>query len=208
MPSLIFASLYKERSEAMARASRLAASGASINVAMARIYRRGPRRSRNRRVEALALLGSQLDVPVRQVGGVQERKPLRVEAAGPGRAAEERRPSRPHGRAQELQVRLVWRAASLLQIAGDAATDDVLPGGEPSPAPWDDVIEVQLGARRGAPAVLAGVAVTRIDVQAREAHLGARQVIVGLQQDDTRDPQPPRGGPDRLFVDGDRQLGP
>src|SRR5256885_3642202 len=188
---------------------------------MRRIYRSAPERSRKsrdgratdevrsaERQTYLRLLRIQLDVPVRQVGRVQERQPLRVEAARPGWAAEERRPSRTRGCAQQLHVRLLGRPAALLQVASDATTDDVLPGGHAASAARNHVIEIQLGARRSPAAVLAGVAIARVDVQAREPHLRPRQMVVRLEQDYTRNAQPPGRGSDRLMVDGDGQIRP
>src|SRR5882724_10367108 len=217
MPSLIFASLYSERSEAMARARRLAASGVSISAGMREIYsepqpgrtfplRLSLKRSRPRRQRLVRL--SQLGVPVRHVGQREEGEPLLVERPRARWTAEEWGPARPDRMAQEPHVRLVRRAAALLEVAGDAGTDHVFPARHAAPAARNDVIEVQLGAGRLAPAVLAGVAVAGVDVQAAEADARARQVVVRLKKNHPWHADPLASGPDRLFVDRGGQLRP
>src|SRR5882672_9619735 len=213
----------------MARARRLAASGVSISAGMreiysepraGRIFRAQPRPPevaqglrwseviRQFRMPRVLVSLAQLGVPVRHVGQRQERKPLLVERPRARWTAEERGPARPDRMAQELHARLVRRAAALLQVARDAGTDHVLPAGDAAPAARNDVIEVQLGAGRLAPAVLAGVAVARVDVQAAEADAGARQVVVRLKKNHPWHANALTRGPDRLFVDRGGQLRP
>src|SRR3954447_13977756 len=182
----------------MARARRLAASGVSINAAMPAIYSKAES----------AVIFLQLCIPVRHVGEREEGQPLLVEGPASGRPAEERRPARADGKTQEMHPGLLRRAPALAQVAGHAGADHVLPTGHAPAAARDDVVQVQLGAGRPAAAVLAGVAVARVDVQPAEAHAGARQVVVGLQQDHPRHADALAGGADRLLVHGRGQLGP
>src|SRR5207249_1448094 len=90
-----------------------------------------------------SVLVLQLDVPVGHVGPREERQPLRVEGSRLGRAAEERRPARPRGDAQELHARLLRRAAALAQVAADAGADDVLPARHAAVAARHHMVEVQ-----------------------------------------------------------------
>src|SRR5207245_8008632 len=108
-------------------------------------------------------------VPVRHVGQREERQPLLIERPGSRRSAEEGRPARPDGMAQEPHVTLVGCASALLEITRHAGTDDVFPVRYPAPAARDHVIEVELGSRRLASAVLAGVAVAGAEVHLAEA---------------------------------------
>src|SRR5207302_3596255 len=110
----------------------------------------------------------------------EERQPLLVERPRPRRTAEEWRPARAEGMAQQPHVRLVGCAAALPQITRDARTDHVLPTRHAAAAARDHVIEVQLGARRLAAAVLASVPIAGVDVQPAETDAGARQVVVRL----------------------------
>ena len=71
-----------------------------------------------------------------------------------------------------------------------------------------DVIEVQLGARKAAAAVLAAVAVAQVDVVAREAHPGPRQVLAGQEHDDPRHADAAAHGADRVGVGVGRQRAP
>ena len=114
------------------------------------------------------------------------------------------------GPLHQLQPRLVRCARPLGQVAVDAAADDVLPGGAPALRAGDDMVQVQLGARQLAPAVLAHVAVAHVDVVAREAHLGLRDAVVKLKHDDARHPDRPVHGANEVVaaVDFDGQLRP
>src|SRR5204863_4811895 len=116
----------------------------------------------------------------------EEREPLAVAHLAAG-AAEGRVPARALGWPQELDAALRGRACTFAQVARDAATDDVLPGGAAALAAGQDVIEVQRRARQLLAAVLAGVLVARVDVEARETHLRRRHAVVELEQDHARD---------------------
>ena len=71
------------------------------------------------------------------------------------------------------------------------------------------MVEVEADARELPAAVLAGVVVARVDVEAREAHLARRDAVVELEQDDARHADGARRGPHHvLAVDGLAERGP
>src|SRR5690606_15350186 len=63
------------------------------------------------------------------------------------------------------------RASALLPVAGDTATDDVLPVLAATLCDRHDVVERQLAARERFAAVLTAVIVSGVDVGAREGHV-------------------------------------
>src|SRR5512139_826000 len=70
----------------------------------------------------------QLRVPIGSVDQPEEGKPLAVSDLAAARPREGA-PARAHRLTQQAQADLDGRARSLAQVAGDAAADDVLPGG-------------------------------------------------------------------------------
>jgi len=85
-----------------------------------------------------------------------------------------------------MHSRFLGRATAFLSIAAQTRAHHVLPdGGSPLRA-WDDMIEIQIRPWRDAPAILAGVAITRIDVETTETHMALRHAIIRDEQDDAR----------------------
>src|SRR6266508_664568 len=134
-------------------------------------------------------LFQQLGVPVRGVREREERPPFPVEGASGG-APEHRRPAGSARVPEQPHPGLLRRPPALLQVAGNARADDVLPVGRAPPGAGDDVIEVQVGAPELPAAVLAGGIVPRVDVEAGEADPRLREMLVGEEDDDARHPYP------------------
>src|SRR5207245_1395950 len=154
----------------------------------ARDGRRGAVTPRGRRPRAL--LGHQLRIPVRRIHRAQKGHPLLVATQAVG-LRHERRPLRPPRLPDEPHARFRRRAPALQAVAAVAGAHDVLPHRRAAPRARHDVVEVQLGARILPAAVLAAVRVARVDVEAAEAHVAARDAIVALQQDDAGDTDRP-----------------
>src|SRR5271156_455208 len=102
----------------------------------------------------------------------------------------------------------VGRAATLATIAVMARAYDVLPRRHPAARAWDDVVEIQLGARQFLVAILAGVAVARENVEARKAHVTLRHAFVGRQQQHARDADETVYQPEALVLNFNRQIAP
>src|SRR5690606_18953045 len=107
----------------------------------------------------------QLDVPVHVVAPALGRVPETE------RDADGRRLLGTLRRANERHARLLRRASALLPVAGDTATDDVLPVLAATLCDRHDVVERQLAARERFAAVLTAVIVSGVDVGAREGHV-------------------------------------
>ena len=80
----------------------------------------------------------------------------------------ERPPFRPLRFADKVQPGLLRRAVGFLRVALDTGADDVFPRRRAAAVARQDVIQIQILAVEGAPAVLAGVFVALEDVVARE----------------------------------------
>ena len=65
----------------------------------------------------------------------------------------------------------------------------------------DDVIEIQIRAGEAAPAILAGVAIARIDIEPAEAYVTFRHAIVGNEQDHSWHPHGSIDQSDGLVID-------
>src|SRR5439155_15499539 len=92
--------------------------------------------------------------------------------------------------------------------AAKARADDVLPSRRPALRTGNHVVEVQLTAWKRSAAVLAGVAVARVDVEAAEAHMSFRHAIVSHQQDYPWHPHCAVDEADRVAVQRSRQRRP
>jgi len=120
----------------------------------------------------------------------------------------ERRPVRPQRPAKQLQTRLFRRAATLLPIAAQTRADDVLPRRRPALRARNHVVEVQLAPGKGSAAILAGVAVASVDVEAAEPHMPLRHAIVRDEQDYPRHAHGSVDEADRVAVHRSRQRSP
>jgi hypothetical protein len=70
------------------------------------------------------------------------------------------------------------------------------------------MVEVELGARQLLVAVLAGVGVSREDVEARKPHVAFGYALVGGQQEDSGDADESVDDAEALVLDLDRQVAP
>src|SRR5690606_39823822 len=100
------------------------------------------------------------------------------------RLAEKRRPRRTGRLAQQPDPALLGRPPALASIAVVARAHDVVPRRETALRTRHDVVEVELATRNASDTILAGVAVARVDVGAREAAVTSRYTIVAHEQDD------------------------
>src|SRR5690349_24619507 len=82
--------------------------------------------------------------------------------------------------------RLVRRAIPLLDVAREARAHDVLPARAAAAGERNNVVERELRRGEPVPAVLAAVAVSRVDVVSRELHLLSRQAVEVLERDSAR----------------------
>src|SRR5690606_9491492 len=114
---------------------------------------------------------------------------------------QDRIPARPEWPAQQPHPRLLRGSAALLEIAGDAGADDVLPRRLSALRTRNHVVEVELRAGQRFPAVLARVFVSEKDVLSREAHLHSAPVLEGHQHDHPRCADSPRRRADRVAID-------
>lgn len=101
-----------------------------------------------------------------------------------GHHAHQRRPTRSARSATQFYPGLLGGAATLASVAGDAAANDVLPGRLSALGSRDDVVEIELGARRHAVTILAGIRIAGENVRAAEANVFARNPVVVAQHDD------------------------
>src|SRR5580704_4639130 len=102
----------------------------------------------------------------------------------------------------------VGRAAAFAPIAVMARAYDVLPRRHPSARARDDVVEIQLGARQFLVTILAGVAVARENVEARETHVALGHAFVGRQQQHARDANEAVYEAETLVLNFNRQITP
>jgi hypothetical protein len=93
------------------------------------------------------------------------------------------------------------RAPPFLSVASQTGAHHVLPRGGAALRARDDVIEIQIRTGEATPAVLAGVAIARIDVEPTETHVAFRYAIVSNEQDHSRYPHGPIDEPDGLVID-------
>src|SRR5882724_8653494 len=149
------------------------------SICLIRIWvpRRPPRGRHTRGWRPRALIRHQLRVPVRRIHRAQKGHPLLVATQAVG-LRHERRPLRPPRQPDQPHPRLRRRTPALQAVAAVAGAHDVLPHRRAAPRARHDVVEVQLGARELPAAVLAAVPVARVDVEAAEAHVAARDAIV------------------------------
>lgn len=87
----------------------------------------------------------------------------------------------------ELHGGFAGQAASFLNVADCAATDNIVPGGLPTAAAGNDVIEAKLAGGETLAAVLAAVVIAGVDVSAIELDLQAWQAVVEEQANDAGD---------------------
>src|SRR5262249_23207863 len=112
---------------------------------------------------------------------------------------------RPPGHTNQVHTGLLRRTASLAAIASDAAGDDVLPVLPAALRGRDDMVQGPGAGRQRLAAILAGVFVPGVDVQARERHV----VELTLDSDEPQEPddgrqlETERDGPDLTVVDRD-----
>ncbi len=90
---------------------------------------------------------------------------------------------RTYGGHVELHMRLLRRAATFFQVAGQARGGDIFPAGNPAQTAWDDVIEGQVIARS---AILALELVAQEQVESGECGIFGGLYILA-QRDDRRD---------------------
>src|SRR5262249_43732071 len=100
----------------------------------------------------------------------------------------------------EVHVRLLRRPAALLDVAGHAGADDVLPGARAPLAAGHHVVEAQLAGRELLAAVLALVVVAGEDVPPVELHRLLGEPVVAHQPDDARHLDLAADGPDPVVV--------
>src|SRR5262249_48062599 len=153
------------------------------------------------------LVLSQLGVPVRRIQDRQEWTPFGVSLSW-GDHAYDRRPSRTLRRTEESHPRLARRSTSLVPIALDAAADHVLPSRSPPLRARDHVVEVQLRTCLAPATILTRIAVARVDVRAREAHVSARNTIEERELKDSRNADAPADRPDGRVVAAHRLPSP
>src|SRR5262249_23199520 len=88
--------------------------------------------------------------------------------------------------ADQAHVGLLGRPAALADVAGDAGTNDVVPGAHAALAARHDVVQAQLVGREALAAVLALVVVAGENVPPVELYRLPRQLVVAGQADDAR----------------------
>src|SRR5262245_61546295 len=152
-----------------------------------------------------ALLRHQLRVPVRRIHRAQEGQPLLV-ASHAERLRHERRPLRAPRRPNEPHAGFRRAATALQAIAAMTRADHVLPHRGAALRARHDVIEIQLRAGESPATVLTAILVPRVDVEAAEPNVAARDAIVGDQEDDPRHPDDPVDQTDRILLR--REVGP
>src|SRR5262245_27256826 len=100
-----------------------------------------------------------------------------------------------------MHSRFLLRSPAFLSIASQTGAHHVLPSGGAPVRARDDVIEIQIRPGKDAPAVLAGVAITRIDVEPAETHVAFRYTIISNEKDHPRYPHGPIDESDGLVID-------
>ena len=125
----------------------------------------------------------QLDGPV---GRVEELFPARV--AGVSEADIDHRAALGlDGFGDQVHVGLLGGAAAFLDVALDAAADNVFPAAAAALAARDDVVERELSGAHALAAILAAIGVARVDVAAVKFDVLAGKLVVAEQADDARD---------------------
>src|SRR5262249_1532966 len=118
----------------------------------------------------------------------------------------ERRPLRPSGMAHEPHPCLRGRTAALQAVAPMTRADDVFPHRRAALRARHDMVEIQLGTRELAAAVLTAILVPCVDVETTEPYVTARNTIVPLEQDHPRHTNGSVDEPDPVLLDG--EIGP
>src|SRR5690606_4984088 len=121
----------------------------------------------------------------RPVGVVEELLPAGVALVGQA-DVDDRAAARAVGFGDQVHAGLIGGPAAFLDVAADAAADDVVPSGPATLAFWDDMVQAELAGVEALAAILAAVGVARINVAAVELYVLPRQLVVTQQADDPR----------------------
>lgn len=100
----------------------------------------------------------------------------------------------------QMHPGLAWSAIGFAGIAGDAAADNVLPGGGAPTVPRGHMIQIQILPIKNSSTVLAGVAIPLEDVVPGEFDLFFGKPIKNNQHDHPGNPDSERNGADAFRV--------
>src|SRR5579885_1077249 len=128
---------------------------------------------------------NEFGIPVSAVDLRNERHPFTV-APQRKHLGAERGPFRPPRPPNKKHRGFFRRSAALSAVAVMAGADDVLPSRSAAAGAWNHMVEVKLGAREPAAAVLAGIVVAREDIEAGKPHVALWHSFVRRQQQHPR----------------------